>query len=80
MKAATGPTVVPAEAEHVSDSQPVVQDLNAHRASPRTGTYTLERREIFDSLAHGRDRFKARRWYYYKQLTAFIQFSVPPGQ
>ncbi|MFQ5991838.1 MAG: glycosyltransferase [Nitrospiraceae bacterium] len=80
MKTATGPTVVPAEAEHVSDSQPVAQDLNPHRASPRTGTYTHERREIFDSLAQGRDRFKARRWYYYKQLTAFIQFSVPPGQ
>ena len=32
------------------------------------------------ALAPARDRFKARNWYYYRRLTAFFRFVVPPGQ
>ena len=39
-----------------------------------------DRRSFFDALAPKRDRFKARRWYYYEYLGAFMRFVVPPGQ
>ena len=39
-----------------------------------------DRRSFFDALAPGRDRFKARRWYYYEYMGAFMRFVVPPGQ
>lgn len=42
--------------------------------------YQAQRRALFDRLAPGRDRFKARRRYYYKNIGAFLQFLVPPGQ
>jgi SAM-dependent methyltransferase len=53
---------------------------NARATVPRAGDYMTSRRAIFDALAPQRDRFKARRWYYYQQLSAFLEFVVPPGQ
>ena len=47
---------------------------------PRVGGSTAKTRAFFDALAPARDRFKARNWYYYRRLTAFFRFVVPPGQ
>ncbi len=41
---------------------------------------TATTRELFDALASDRDRQKARHWYYYRHLTSFLKFLVPPGQ
>jgi SAM-dependent methyltransferase len=53
-------------------------DLTAH--PPGTPPHMRDRRSFFDALAPKRDRFKARRWYYYQHLGAFMRFVVPPGQ
>src|SRR5205823_6835530 len=47
---------------------------------PGTSPRMRDRRSFFDALAPERDRFKARRWYYYKYLGAFMRFVVPPGR
>ena len=53
---------------------------NGDEGCLRPVSYTARRRAVFDALASGRDRFKARRRYYYQHLTEFLQFLVPPGQ
>lgn len=53
---------------------------NGTGAAPPAGEYTRVRRAVFDTLAADRDRFKARNRYYYRHLSAFIRFLVPPGQ
>jgi len=54
--------------------------VNGGEGCLRPVSYTARRRAVFDALASGRDRFKARRRYYYQRLTEFLQFLVPPGQ
>ncbi len=72
--------VVPAAVGTSDGSQASAHAASERRARPRTEVYTAERRALFDALAPGRDRAKARRWYYYQQLSAFVRFVVPPGR
>ncbi len=44
------------------------------------GTAQERRRAFFDARALHPDRFRSRNRYYYRQLYAFVQFVVPPGQ
>ncbi len=53
---------------------------NGQATAPRVVSSTDKARAFFDALAPTRDRDKARHWYYYRYLTAFLQFVVPPGQ
>ena len=48
--------------------------------SPLAERSTAARRAVFDALAPCRDRLKARHRYYYRQLSAFLQFVVPAGK
>ena len=59
---------------------PFQPSADALATAPRVGSRTEEVRAFFDALAPTRDRDKARRWYYYRHLTAFLQFVVPPRQ
>lgn len=62
------------------DDRPLPVRGSGEDASPRSGGHATDRRAVFDALAPARDRFKARNWYYYSHLGAFLQFIVPPGQ
>ena len=53
---------------------------NGEATAPRVVSSTEKARAFFDALAPTRDRYKARHWYYYRYLTAFLRFVVPPGQ
>ena len=53
---------------------------NDQATGPRIVSSAETARDFFDALAPTRDRDKARHWYYYRCLTAFLQFVVPPGQ
>ncbi|MFQ5932280.1 MAG: hypothetical protein ACE5MM_07720, partial [Nitrospiraceae bacterium] len=81
MKALTGETAISGDtARGEPRGTSTDPSANGDGAYAQPVGYTARRRAVFDALARKRDRFKARRWYYYQHLTAFVQFLVPPGQ
>lgn len=53
---------------------------NGQATASRVVSSTEKARAFFDALAPTRDRDKAHHWYYYRCLTTFLRFVVPPGQ
>ncbi len=47
---------------------------------PMHAVQATAKRALFDALATRRDHDKARHWYYYGHLRAFVRFLVPPGK
>ena len=62
------------------DDSPSGASGNGNGVPLRAERSAAARRAVFDALAPCRDRLKARHRYYYRQLSAFLQFVVPAGK